>query len=158
MLSLKLNKIKHMCVQKKSSFGISVYSKILHLANVPCKVDAKDLAHRVAFKSNSWKHTWKRLMNCRKGLYIDFWVFSIQLIQSYQSTKPPKITKLNCPIQVQTKDFYTLFHFLFSCFMFFLDAGFVKLLRSLRSQMRHSVLHFSLADVYYAHLGWKHQQ
>lgn len=50
------------------------------------------------------------------------------------------------------------FNFLFSAFMFFLDVGFMKLPCSFRSQMRHCVLHFSLAGVYYAHLGWKRQQ
>jgi len=53
MLISKLNKIKHMCIYKKIPlFGISVYSKILYLANVLRKADAKDLAHRVALKSN----------------------------------------------------------------------------------------------------------
>lgn len=152
-LSSKLNKIKHMCIHKKiPSFGISTHSKILSLANVPCKADAKYSAHRVAFKSTSWKHTWKRLTNCRTGLYIDFfyWHFSIWLAQSHQHTKPPKITELNCPEQVQTKDFYIL-HFLFSALMCLLDAGFTKLPCSLQS--RDTAVHFSLADVYWAHLG-----
>ena len=96
----------------------------------------------------------------RFHLHIDFfyWDFSIQLIQSYQHAKPPTITKLNHPIQVQTKEFYTLSISFLLLPRFFLDGGFMKLPHSLPSQTRHCVLHFSLADVYYAHPGWKRQQ
>uniref|UniRef100_A0A8C9KYE3 Hexosyltransferase n=1 Tax=Serinus canaria TaxID=9135 RepID=A0A8C9KYE3_SERCA len=40
-------------IKKIPLFGISAHSKILSLAIVPCKADAKYSAHRVAFKSTS---------------------------------------------------------------------------------------------------------
>jgi len=88
MLISKLNKIKHMCIYKKIPlFGISVYSKILYLANVLRKADAKDLAHRVALKSNIWKHTWKRHTNCRRGfIYILISFTEILVYSSYRAT------------------------------------------------------------------------
>lgn len=105
-----LNSTKSACASIKIPlFGTSVYFKIFYLAHVPCKTDVKDLAHSSFHKQLLKTHT-KETHELQKRLILVSFA-EILAYSSYIATctkSHPKITKLNCPIKVQTKDFYIL--------------------------------------------------